>query len=71
MKVKDLIATLETCDMEADVVIAVDEEGNGFNMATGVEDHLRAVSGNFGQVNLYASGDDAPKTAVEAVCIWP
>ena len=81
MKVKELIEQLKTQDQEDTVVLAIDEEGNGFRELYAVdgdnnsyidgEVHLKEITQEFidagyTEDDVY-DGDDA----VSAVVLWP
>jgi len=67
MTVEDLIARLQTLPPKALVILASDAEGNGFDTVGEVtEGHYTKENADFTDIP-----EDAPKEAVQAVCIWP
>jgi len=82
MNVKQLITLLKTCDQNALVILAKDEEGNGFSPLAGVDDTANYVSDSTyaGEIGLreltpelieQGYGEDDVVGGVKAVVLWP
>lgn len=68
MKVKDLIKALQKVDPEKIVVMAKDEEGNGYSPLEGISEGVyeadSSYSGEYGTVEDFPSGK-------KAICLHP
>jgi len=70
MKVSKLIKKLQTLDGNADVLLSIDEEGNGFSHADAVSEYKYLQYGN--EIDLLDEEDIDKDTKVEkCIVIWP
>jgi hypothetical protein len=77
MKVSELIAELQKCEPDLEVVVSKDGEGNGYSPAieaqSGYYDADTTWSGEFYGEEIVGDEDysQPSEKAVGAVCIWP
>lgn len=78
MKIKELVEELQKLPQDLDIVIATDEEGNGFHHFSGLGFCEIVEDGWSPEVNFFVYDEDGDETEEEftaenatAICFWP
>lgn len=72
MKVKELIESFEPGDMEKEVVMSKDGEGNGFSPLADVAEGLYVADSTWsGQVFNEDEKEEAGEDAKDVIVLWP
>jgi len=79
MKIKELVEELQKLPQDLDIVIATDEEGNGFHNFSGVEYGIITENDGWAvEFTAWAVDEDGEETGeivslddATAICFWP
>ncbi len=83
MKVRELIAQLQQCDPDMDVIMSEDEEGNGYSPLCEITEGMYSADSTWSgeryatpeeiaaRDDMTEEDDGAPDGAVRAVFLWP
>jgi topoisomerase IA-like protein len=72
MTVRQLIEQLSECEQDAQVIVAADEEGNGFKKLYAVEGHSVFIEdGAFGDYVTEKGSEDDTGEGINCIVLWP